>query len=99
MGMVEGNIIATIMATHMPVNINAECHHDPMGIQAIDIVQPPGMVMPPDIVRHPYHVAAAAAVNATAETAYRAVSRRWAARISAEECAAMGQAAARCAMV
>ena len=82
--MVEGNIIATIMATHMLVNINADCHYGPMGIQAIDIVQPPCIVMPPDMARHPYQVAVAATVNAKAETTYTAVSRRWAVMSAAQ---------------
>jgi hypothetical protein len=69
MGREDGSIMAIIMAAHMPANINADCHQEPMGIQAIDMVQPPGMVMPSDMVRHPYHVAAAAAAKATAETA------------------------------
>lgn len=56
----------------------------------MDMVQPPGMGMPPAIVRQEYHVIAAAPVNATDDTAYTTSSRRWAVAMGAEaECAAI----------
>jgi hypothetical protein len=48
--------MATIMATHMALNITTEAAHDPIGIQTIDMVQPPGMSMAPRIVAQKYAV-------------------------------------------
>jgi hypothetical protein len=50
-GMVEGSIIATIIATHMPANINADAIHPPIGIHTIDIFQPPGIAMAPRMLK------------------------------------------------
>jgi len=52
--MVEGNIMAIIMASHIRVNMAAEANAfdipvDILGIHIMLIVQPPGMGMPPDI--------------------------------------------------
>ena len=49
MGAKEGSIIATIIALHMPRNDAAAPAHVCPGIRihAIDIVQPPGMGIPP----------------------------------------------------
>ena len=51
MGSVEGSIMATIMANHIPANIRAALRRSPIGIHAIDMVQPPGMSIPPAIER------------------------------------------------
>ena len=47
--MVEGNIMATIMASHITVNIAPAESPLPMGIHIMLMVQPPGMGIPPDI--------------------------------------------------
>ena len=49
MGAKDGSIIATIIAIHMPRNDAAAPAHVCPGIRihAIDIVQPPGMGIPP----------------------------------------------------
>src|SRR4029079_6188119 len=49
MGTSDGSIIATIITAHMPTNDIAVIVHVWPGIriQAIDIVQPPGISMPP----------------------------------------------------
>jgi hypothetical protein len=49
MGMVEGNIMATIIASHITVNIAAAASSLPMGIHIMLMVQLPGMGIPPDI--------------------------------------------------
>jgi len=49
MGMVEGNIIATIIASHIKVKIAAVASSLPIGIHIMLIVQLPGMGIPPDI--------------------------------------------------
>jgi hypothetical protein len=48
-GMRDGSIIATIITAHMPMNDAAAAVHVWSGIriQAIDIVQPPGISIPP----------------------------------------------------
>src|SRR5512147_132143 len=90
MGSVDGSIIATIIATHMPANIRTDSSHAPIGIHAIDMVQPPGMRMPPDIVELKYQVTAAAPRNTSPETAYTQSSRRCAAcSVTEGDCAAM----------
>ena len=47
--MAEGSIMATIMAAHMAVNMIAVPRRDWPGIciHIMDMVQPPGMFMPP----------------------------------------------------
>jgi len=50
MGMVEGNIMATIIASHITVNMLAAANSPPMGIHIMLMVQWPGMRIPPDIV-------------------------------------------------
>src|SRR5215470_16896145 len=81
MGTREGSIIATIITTHMPTNDAAALDHVCPGIriQTIDIVQPPGIGIPPmpDIDEHQTTVAAALAAKASAETPKKA---RWEAR-------------------
>ena len=56
MGTSDGSIIATIITTHMPTNVSAASDHvcPGMRIHAIDIVQPPGIGIPPmaDIDEH-----------------------------------------------
>jgi len=47
--MVEGNIIATIIASHISVKIAALAGSLPIGIHIMLIVQLPGMGIPPDI--------------------------------------------------
>jgi len=49
MGMVEGNIIATIIASHISVKITAPASSLPIGIHIMLIVQLPGMGIPLDI--------------------------------------------------
>src|SRR5262245_39170902 len=68
MGTRDGNIIATIITTHMPRNPAAAPDQDWPGIliQAIDMIQPPGIGMPPDIEPHQATVAAALATNRSA---------------------------------
>src|SRR5215831_11860099 len=73
MGTSDGSIIATIIRTHMPRNVAAAATRPWPGIriQAIDIVQPPGMGIPPDIDRAQATVAAALAANRTATVSAR----------------------------
>jgi hypothetical protein len=72
MGTKDGSIIATIMTTHMPRNDAAAPTHVCPGIRihAIDIVQPPGIGIPPIADMHPHQtmVAAALAAKSSAET-------------------------------
>jgi len=49
MGMVEGNIMATIIVSHITVNIAAAESSPPIGIHIMLIVQLPGMGIPLDI--------------------------------------------------
>jgi hypothetical protein len=51
MGHVDGNIIATIIASHISKNIQAVDHNVWPGIviHIMGIVQPPGIRMPPPI--------------------------------------------------
>jgi hypothetical protein len=54
MGTRDGIIMATIITTHIPMNAAAAPSQDCPGIliQAMDMVQPPGMGMPPDMDAH-----------------------------------------------
>jgi hypothetical protein len=71
MGTSEGSIIATIITIHMPTNAAALRAHVWPGIriQAIDMVQPPGMDIPPiaDMDSHQTRVAVTLAANSSAE--------------------------------
>jgi hypothetical protein len=49
MDMVEGSIMAIIMASHIMMNTVADSKTLPMGIHIMLIVQLPGMGIPPDI--------------------------------------------------
>ena len=71
MGTREGVIIATIMTNHICVNIQLAPDQLWPGIfiQAIDMVQPPGMFIPPDIERHSPIVATTLLRNAPALSA------------------------------
>jgi hypothetical protein len=72
-GVKDGNIIATIITTHMPMNEAAASGRDrpAIRIRIIDIVQPPGMGMPRmvDMDRHQKIVSAALVANSNAQTA------------------------------
>jgi len=78
MGVKDGNIIATIITTHMPMNDAAApghvCPH--IRIRAIDIVQPPGMGISPiaDMDVHQTIVTATQAAKSSAATAKKARS-------------------------
>jgi hypothetical protein len=80
MGTTEGSIIATIITLHMPTNDTAALSHDWPGIriQAIDMVQSPGISMPPivDMDPHQMMVTAALAAKSSAETLMSARSER-----------------------
>src|SRR3989442_2866877 len=71
-GTKDGNIIATIITTHMPRNDAAAPRHVCPGIRihAIDIVQPPGIGISPiaDMDAHQTIVTAALAAKSSAET-------------------------------
>src|SRR4030095_16966969 len=85
MGTRDGSIIATIITIHMPRNIAAAPGHDWPGIRihAIDMVQPPGMGMPPiaDIDAHQMTVTAALTASSSAETAMNQLASLIACRI------------------
>jgi hypothetical protein len=72
MGARDGSIIATIIATHMPMNDAAALGHvcPHIRIHAIDIVQPPGIGISPiaDMDAHQTIVTAAQAAKSSAET-------------------------------
>jgi hypothetical protein len=72
MGSKDGSIIATIITTHMPRNDAAAAGHVCPGIRihAIDIVQPPGIGIPPiaDIDVHQAIVTAVLAAKSNVET-------------------------------
>jgi hypothetical protein len=72
MGTSDGSIIATIITNHMPTNASAAPDHVCPGIriQAIDMVQPPGIVIPPmaDIDEHQANVTTALTTNSSADT-------------------------------
>ena len=75
MGTSDGSIIATIIMTHMPRNDAAAPGQLCAGIHAIDIVQPPGIVIAPIAIdAHPTIVNAALAVKSNAETPTKAAS-------------------------
>src|SRR5215510_508099 len=71
MGARDGNIIASIITTHMPRNDAPAPGHDCPGIRihAIAIVQPPGIGIIPiaDMDSHQRIVSAALATNSNAE--------------------------------
>ncbi|MGA2245626.1 MAG: hypothetical protein ABSH48_11545 [Verrucomicrobiota bacterium] len=52
-GSADGSIMATIMASHISRNIAADIVQDCPGIriQVMDMIQPPGIPIPPDIER------------------------------------------------
>src|SRR5260370_29979803 len=72
MGTKDGIIIATIITTHMPRNAAAAPGHvcPGIGIHAIDIVQPPGIGIPPiaDMDAHQRMVTAVLTAKSSAET-------------------------------
>src|SRR2546430_17670483 len=72
MGTNDGSIIAAIITTHMPRNDAAAPGHvcPAIRIHAIDIVQPPGIGIPPiaDMDAHQTIVTAALAAKSSAET-------------------------------
>src|SRR5919205_1031257 len=76
MGTKDGSIIATIVTTHMPRNDAAAPGHVWPGIRihAIDIVQPPGIGIPPlaDMDAHQTIVTVALAAKSSAETPKKA---------------------------
>jgi hypothetical protein len=78
MGTSDGSIIAAIITTHMPRNAVAASGHVCQGIRihAIDIVQPPGIGIPPiaDMDAHQTIVTAALAAKSSAETPKKARS-------------------------
>src|SRR6185369_13709036 len=78
MGTSDGSIIATIITIHIARNDAAARGHVCPGIRihAIDIVQPPGIGMPPvaDIDAHQTIVIVALAAKSSAETRRKA---RW----------------------
>jgi len=78
MGTRDGSIIATIITTHMPRNDAAAPDQVCPGVRihAIDIVQPPGIDIPPiaDMDAHETIVTAALAPNSNAETPKKARS-------------------------
>src|SRR6266478_4182251 len=78
MGTKDGSIIATIITTHIPRNDAAVPGHVCPGIRihAIDIVQPPGIGIPPiaDMDAHQTIVTAALAAKSSANTPKNA---RW----------------------
>jgi hypothetical protein len=78
MGTRDGNIIATIITTHMPRNDAAAPGHVCPGIRihAIDIVQPPGIGIPPiaDMEVHQTIVSVALPAKSNAETPTKAAS-------------------------
>src|SRR5205814_574701 len=79
MGTSDGSIIATIITTHMPRNDATAPGHVCPGIRihAIDIVQPPGIGIPPivDIDAHQTIVTAALAAKSNAEMPKKASLR------------------------
>ncbi len=68
MGTRDGSIMATIITIHMPMKAVAAPSHVCPGIliHAIDMVQPPGMGMPPDMDAHQETVAPPLAMKRTA---------------------------------
>jgi hypothetical protein len=72
MGTNEGSIIATIITIHIARNDAVALVHVCPGIriQAIDMVQPPGMDIPPiaDMDAHPRTVTVTLIANNSAET-------------------------------
>src|SRR5260221_3372992 len=71
MGVNDGSIIATIIATHIPRNDAAAPNHvcSGMRIHVIDIVQPPGIgISSIDMPAHQRLVNTALTMNSSAET-------------------------------
>ena len=66
MGSKDGSIIATIITTHIPMNDAAAADQVRPGIciQAIDMVQPPGIAIPPIADMDAQHAIVAAALTA-----------------------------------
>jgi len=73
MGTSDGSIIATIITVHIPRNVTAAWVHvcPGMRIHAMDIVQPPGMLISPiaDMEAHQATVTAALTAKRSADTA------------------------------
>ena len=69
----DGSIIATIITSHIPMKEAVAPSHVCVGIliHAIDMVQPPGIAMPPAIEPHHQVVAPALAMNNSALVARR----------------------------
>ena len=88
MGAKDGSIIATIIATHMPMNDAAALGHvcPHIRIHAIDIVQPPGIGISPiaDMDVHHTIVTVALAAKSNAETPK---NTRWETRAEPMLCA------------
>ena len=78
MGTSEGSIIATIITSHIPRNAIAAPNHDcpGMSIHVIDMAQPPGIRIPPDMDPHHSHVPTALATKSSAVVARNARSVR-----------------------
>src|SRR5215831_5722158 len=80
MGTSDGSIIATIITSHMPTNDAAAPNHVCPGIRihAIDIVQPPGIGIPPiaDMEVHQTIVTAAFTAKISAEAPKNARAAR-----------------------
>src|SRR5437879_5827925 len=76
MGTRHGSIMATIITTHVTMNEAAAPTQVCPGIliHAIDLVQPPGIAMPPDMETHPWIVPAALATNRSALVPRNALS-------------------------
>lgn len=70
-GQVDGSIIATIIACHISRNIQAVFQTLWLGmtIHIIGMVQPPGIGMPPPMLRAPYSVKPAATKKMTVAAA------------------------------
>src|ERR1051326_4099396 len=70
-GNADGNIIATIMASHINRNTPAELAQGwpRIGIHIMDIVQPPGMFISQHIERQKYTVAEMPPTNTSTQTA------------------------------
>ena len=49
MGIVDGSIMAIIIANHITVNVTADPSLPPIGIHIMLMVQLPGMGIPPDM--------------------------------------------------
>src|SRR5476651_733745 len=96
MGARDGSIIATIIATHMPMNDAAALGHvcPHIRIHVMDIDQPPGIGISPiaDMDAHQTTVTAALAAKSSAETPKKA---RWETRSETLHCGIFYSAFAR----